>query len=212
MASVSMVPRRMHIRNLQGYAGTGSGVIVPPTPEQTRRRCSCGTWTRCRHFSNDKAPKQQSVAAVAVQKDDEDREPTETGTGAEKTLPPLKAGIPGVRYSEHTMAIVFTCKVCDTRAAKSFSKKSYDHGVVIVRCPGCDNLHLVADRLGWFDDESWDVQKALSKMGDNVVAVNDDNVMQLTPKDIIGTDEPKEGGEIEAPTADSIRVMTDKGK
>lgn len=110
-------------------------------------------------------------------------------TSTEKELPPLKAGIPGVRYAEQTMAIVFTCKKCETRAAKAFSKQAYDHGVVIVRCPGCDNLHLVADRLGWFDDQSWDVQKALSEMGDKVVAVNDDNILQLTPKDILGSPE-----------------------
>ena len=106
------------------------------------------------------------------------------------------------------------------RSAKAFSKQAYDHGVVLVRCPGeskeiyantlknacenatersqverptpkavrarqpesdasihvthtqqprmpqtigCDNLHLIADRLGWFKDESWDVRKLLEE-------------------------------------------------
>jgi protein import protein ZIM17 len=48
--------------------------------------------------------------------------------------------------------MMFTCGVCDTRAAKGFSRQAYENGVVIVRCPGCEKQHLVADRYGWFGD------------------------------------------------------------
>lgn len=46
--------------------------------------------------------------------------------------------------------MLFTCGKCDTRAAKAFSRQSYETGVVIVECPGCSSRHLIADHLGWF--------------------------------------------------------------
>ena len=93
------------------------------------------------------------------------------------------------------LAIVFTCTVCSTRSAKKFSEQAYNHGVVLVRCPGCQNLHLIADRLGFFTDDEidgdgdgsgWDIQKALEKRGDDIVAVTDDNVLELTMADVLG--------------------------
>ena len=41
------------------------------------------------------------------------------------------------------------CTVCDTRATKTFTKHSYEKGVVLIICPGCKNKHLIADNLGW---------------------------------------------------------------
>lgn len=64
------------------------------------------------------------------------------------------------------LRIEFTCSYegpdcvtpeSDRRISKEFSKDSYDNGVVLIRCP-CDKLHLISDKLGWFDDESFDVE------------------------------------------------------
>lgn len=75
------------------------------------------------------------------------REQTSSGQNG-LVAPPSSGGSLG--HVPGTLHMIFTCRVCNTRSAKSFSKQAYQHGVVVVRCPGCQNLHLVADNLGWF--------------------------------------------------------------
>lgn len=48
------------------------------------------------------------------------------------------------------LAAIFTCNVCDLRSAKGFSRVAFERGVIIVTCEGCESMHALADRLGWF--------------------------------------------------------------
>ena len=58
--------------------------------------------------------------------------------------------------------------------------------MVLTRCPCCEKLHLIADRLGWFEDESVDVESLLQERGEQVKVFTQDNIMELTHEDIVG--------------------------
>ena len=56
-----------------------------------------------------------------------------------------------------------------------------------MRCPKCDSMHLIADRLGVFEDGNWDIQKYLQSHGENVKVVNTENdILELTKNDFVG--------------------------
>lgn len=65
--------------------------------------------------------------------------------------------VPGTRETDAYL-IAFTCTVCETRSAKRMSKQAYHHGVVIIQCDCCKNRHLIADNLGWFEDEPVNIE------------------------------------------------------
>ena len=93
---------------------------------------------------------------------------------------------PGVQRGEK-MVIIFTCTVCNTRTGKTISKIAYEKGVVIARCPGCENLHLVADRLNYFGDGNWDIEKFLNERGEDIKLIDsDDKLLQIQMTDIVG--------------------------
>ncbi|KAH6820626.1 hypothetical protein C2S53_020430 [Perilla frutescens var. hirtella] len=84
----------------------------------------------------------------------------------------------------HDLAMVFTCNVCNTRQLKTASRESYDKGVVVARCNGCDNLHLIADRLGWFGEPS-SVEEFLAARGEEVKKGSPET-LNLTLEDLAG--------------------------
>ena len=91
--------------------------------------------------------------------------------------------IPGTKTTNDVMIIVFTCKGCGTRAARKMSKEAYNHGVVLIRCPGCNNLHLIADHLGYFDDNSTNVEQILAQKGEKVMRMDDKQVLEFLHKE-----------------------------
>ena len=52
--------------------------------------------------------------------------------------------------------------MCNTRNTHTFSKDSYQTGVVLGRCPGCKKLHLIADNLKWFSDDKKNLETILN--------------------------------------------------
>ena len=106
--------------------------------------------------------------------------------------------IPGAEKGGRKLAIVYTCNVCQTRSAKQFSEQAYQHGVVIVRCPGCQNQHLIADRLGYFRDDDnrageFDLQSIAQRTGQPLRTITDsedshDGVLEL----VLGTERMEE--------------------
>jgi mitochondrial protein import protein ZIM17 len=124
--------------------------------------------------------------------------------------------IPGTRTtnSGRMLAMVYTCNICETRSMKQFTHAAYTHGVVLVRCPGCQNLHLIADNVGYFADESYDssTQKprfnleTLAKMtGQSIQNVStDQQVYELSLEDWVGGKERLEKELVKAPEQEAV--------
>ncbi|XP_004307372.1 PREDICTED: uncharacterized protein LOC101291376 [Fragaria vesca subsp. vesca] len=86
----------------------------------------------------------------------------------------------------HDLCLIFTCTVCDTRTMKTASKEAYEKGVVVARCSGCNNLHLMADHLGMFGEKST-VEDFLASRGEEVKKGHSDT-LNLTLEDLAGKD------------------------
>ncbi|MBA0596273.1 hypothetical protein Gorai_013100, partial [Gossypium raimondii] len=86
--------------------------------------------------------------------------------------------------ARHDLAMIFTCKVCETRSVKTVCRESYQKGVVVVRCGGCNNLHLIADRLGWFG-EPGSIEEYLAARGEEVKKGSVET-LNLTLEDLAG--------------------------
>ncbi|KAK9457780.1 zf-DNL-domain-containing protein [Dipodascopsis uninucleata] len=67
-----------------------------------------------------------------------------------------------------TYNITFTCKVCQHRSSHFMSHQAYHSGTVLIKCPSCNNRHLIADHLKIFSDTSVTVEDLISKGGEVV--------------------------------------------
>ncbi|KAL3695696.1 hypothetical protein R1sor_009772 [Riccia sorocarpa] len=99
-----------------------------------------------------------------------------------------------VSSPRHDLAMLFTCTVCETRSAKTMSRASYETGVVIVRCPGCKNLHLIADRYGWFGEKGG-VEDFLAEKGIDV-RTGSEASYEFTMDDLAGWSPQEKPGKV----------------
>jgi len=162
----------------------GKSISQSP-PSYCYDRHPSGCWC-CQKYSpgGSVAPLQKRLWSSKVPSDNNTTEPGDTTS-------PSSGDIPGSQTGGKKLAIVFTCTVCDTRSAKQFTENAYRNGVVIVQCPGCQNRHLIADNLGYFEEQEdggWNIEKAMEKMGEHAKLVTNDNVWELSVEDIYGAD------------------------
>lgn len=90
-----------------------------------------------------------------------------------------RLGGSGIGTKSGDMVAAFTCGKCEFRMVKKFSKHAYTKGIVIVECPQCEVRHLLADNLGWFVDESRNIEDILRERGESVIRIGQD--VQVEP-------------------------------
>lgn len=79
----------------------------------------------------------------------------------------------GIGPATADMVAAFTCGPCDFRMVKRFSKHAYTKGIVIVECPNCRAKHLLADNLGWLEDEARNIEDILREKGEHFTRIGD---------------------------------------
>jgi protein import protein ZIM17 len=66
-----------------------------------------------------------------------------------------------------------------------FTKRSYHYGIVLIKCEGCNGVHLIADNLGWFEDTNLNIEDIIKNKGEEYKKLNVEGLFQLSSKDAI---------------------------
>jgi hypothetical protein len=133
-------------------------------------------------FNSKTIPIDHKIEVTPEEDIPEHEAPFDYDIGTSQHKPGQGIGI-GVQGKDNLMGMLYTCKVCKTRSYKQFSKDTYENGVVLVQCPGCKNLHLVADNLGWFQTGK-NIEELMAAKGQSVKRIQD--VMEISAEDITG--------------------------
>ena len=65
-----------------------------------------------------------------------------------------------------------------------FTKKAYHSGIVVIRCDGCQSLHLIADNLGWVNDKNINIEDIMREKGETIKKLNVDGLFDLQGIDL----------------------------
>ncbi|CCW70893.1 unnamed protein product, partial [Phytomonas sp. Hart1] len=87
----------------------------------------------------------------------------------------------GIGPKGSDMVAAFTCGRCNYRMVKKFSKHAYTKGIVIVECSECRVMHLLADNLGWIDEEAKNIEDVLREKGEKFIRIGGSSDYQVLP-------------------------------
>ena len=95
----------------------------------------------------------------------------------------------GIKISADQIAsrkfqLQYTCKICNTRNSIKVTRIAYRKGIVIAKCKGCDNKHLIADNLNWlsgfdYDNGERNIEQFMENRSEESEFANEDLVMRV---------------------------------
>ncbi len=72
------------------------------------------------------------------------------------------------REQEPAYQLTFTCRPCGERSSHRVSKHGYHRGTVLIRCPSCENRHVISDHLGIFFNRKKTLEDLLEERGQSI--------------------------------------------
>ena len=102
----------------------------------------------------------------------------------------LRQPILGIKSpNNENYLIQFTCKICNTKMTRIFTKHAYHNGIVIIKCDGCKGNHLIADNLGWFSeannkkDDKFNIETILKNLNQNYIKKDLQGLLEIVKYD-----------------------------
>lgn len=89
-----------------------------------------------------------------------------------------------LKMDKPMLMFAFTCKKCDTRSSHVVSKQAYQHGTVLVQCPGCKVRHLMADHLKIFSDHRITLEDIMKAQGESITTGTEDLMFEDIPESL----------------------------
>ena len=104
----------------------------------------------------------------------------------------------------------FTCNVCGGPNSHSISKHAYTKGTVVVTCPKCQSMHLVADHLNWIEDDFSNLEEFMAKRGTPVTKIADGDVAATAAAEVWEAEPEAEVEAKESPPIKPLDGITDE--